>query len=458
VKPTFFKGAVLGAATSMLVLVATTALAGTGVGAVFNLGKTNSVNKKTILRGHNAGPHLLVKNSAADGVGLRGSGGKSGVSAKGGLFGMDSAVGAVGAVGIRSTAGVSANDAVQGNTSNPVGDAFQGVASGSAAFGVFAITSGGGAGVVSSSGPGTAVSAGNSSATNATVTASNGTASGTAGSFRGDTALNVETNGTFGAGVNATVTGDTDGNGTADDDGNDAIIASSDDTNNSAVITATTAAGSTELSHEAIETFGFLDVNGNARVTGNLDVIGTCCGPLIDNPLDPANSYLRHASVASPDMKNMYDGIVTTDGGARAVVKLPAYFGALNKDFRYQLTIIGGSFAQAIVSKEIPAGGRTFEIRTNKPNVKVSWQVTGTRNDAYAQAHPLQVIEPKTGAAAGMYLHPELFGYPSARPLGLDLPKPANSNRLAVLRAQAELLALTQEKAAQARKEARQGN
>src|SRR5439155_12979199 len=230
--------------------------------------------------------------------------------------------------------------------------------------------------------------------------ASNSLAGGTGGRFTADTALNVEANGTFGIGLNATVTGDTDGNGNASDDGNDAIFAQSDDTNNDAVISANTAAGSTEISHEAIETSGFLDVNGNARVVGDLNVTGSCCGPTIDHPLDPAHYYLRHASVASPDMKNMYDGIVTTDAAGKATVVLPDYFGALNRDFRYQLTVIG-SFAQAIVSREIAEGGRTFEVRTEKPGVKVSWQVTGIRNDAYARAHPLKVVEKKTGEVAG---------------------------------------------------------
>ena len=51
-------------------------------------------------------------------------------------------------------------------------------------------------------------------------------------------------------------------------------------------------------------------------------------------------------------------------------------------DFRYQLTVIG-TFAQAIVSKEVSSN--KFEIATNQPNVKVSWQVTGVRHDAYAK-------------------------------------------------------------------------
>jgi hypothetical protein len=297
-----------------------------------------------------------------------------------------------------------------------------------------------------------AVSASNGSAANPTVSASNGIAGGTTGNFRGDTALNVENNGTFGTGLNATVTGDTDGNGNAADDGNNAINASSDDTNNNAVITASTASGSTALSHEAIETFGFVDVNGNARVTGTLTKGAGAFE--IDHPLDPANYYLRHSFVESPDMKNVYDGIVTTDARGRATVELPDYFGALNKDPRYQLTVIGGGFAQAIVSKELPAGGRTFEIRTSKPNVKVSWQVTGIRKDAYATANPIVTVEKKTGAAAGMYLHPELFGFLDATPLGLDIAAPSENGAAAAEAAQANLQKLIDQKVAEALKDA----
>ncbi|MDQ2983224.1 MAG: hypothetical protein M3R70_04780 [Actinomycetota bacterium] len=395
-------------------------------------------------------------------TGVSAAGGTSGVSATGDSVGVDSAVTAGNAVGVRSTAGSSANDAVQGNTSNGVGDALQGFTTGGAAFGVFAVTeqgagvvssTNGGTGVSSSSSGGIGVSASNNSATNPTVNASNGMGGGTAGRFTGGTALNVENNGSFGIGLNATVTGDTNGDGDATNDGNDAIFASSDDTNNDAVITANTAVGSTELSHEAIETSGFLDVNGNARVTGTLTKGAGAFE--IDHPQDPQHYYLRHSFVESPDMKNVYDGVVTTGKKGKATVKLPTYFGALNRSFRYQLTVIGADFAQAIVSKEIAPGGHTFKIRTNKPNVKVSWQVTGIRKDAYANAHRIKVVERKTGKAANMFLHPELFGRAGMRPLGLDLAKP-RINTLAADRAQAKQLALVQRKAAQARKEAAQ--
>jgi hypothetical protein len=129
----------------------------------------------------------------------------------------------------------------------------------------------------------------------------------------------------------------------------------------------------------------------------------------IDHPLDPANKYLVHASVESSEMKNIYDGNVTTDSQGHATVQLPEWFEVLNTDFRYQLTVIG-KFAQAIVAHEIE--NNRFEIRTNAPNVKVSWQVTGVRQDAYAKANPLVVEQEKEARLRGFYIHPELYGAP----------------------------------------------
>jgi len=91
---------------------------------------------------------------------------------------------------------------------------------------------------------------------------------------------------------------------------------------------------------------------------------------------------------------------------------LPDYFEALNRDFRYQLTAIG-QFAQAIVSSEV--SNNRFTIRTDKPLVKVSWQVTGIRHDAYANANQLQTVEDKPEKERGSYLYPELFNQPEEK-------------------------------------------
>ncbi len=111
-------------------------------------------------------------------------------------------------------------------------------------------------------------------------------------------------------------------------------------------------------------------------------------------------------------MMNIYNGNVTTDAQGNAVVTLPEWFEALNRDFRYQLTVIG-QFAQAMVAGEI--ANHQFSIKTDKPNVKVSWQVTGVRQDAWANAHRIPVEVSKPEQERGLYMHPELFGQPSER-------------------------------------------
>jgi hypothetical protein len=159
-----------------------------------------------------------------------------------------------------------------------------------------------------------------------------------------------------------------------------------------------------------------VDAAGNGFYAGNLNVTGKLTkgsGSFkIDHPLDPASKYLSHSFVESPDMMNVYNGNITTDRHGLATVNLPDYFEALNGDFRYQLTVIG-QFAQAIVAKKIAAN--RFVIRTSRPHVEVSWQVTGIRHDAYANAYRIPVEEDKTAQEQGYYLHPEVFGQPESK-------------------------------------------
>jgi len=157
---------------------------------------------------------------------------------------------------------------------------------------------------------------------------------------------------------------------------------------------------------------------------GDLDVTGTITAGTksfkIDHPLDPENKYLYHSCVESNEMMDIYTGNVTTDASGVAVVSFPGYMEALNKDFRYQLTVIG-TFAQAIISKELT--GNKFEIKTSEPNVKVSWQVTGVRHDAFAVAHPLVVEKDKVGSDKGKYFNAAAYGKPSSMQIGRITPK-----------------------------------
>ena len=73
---------------------------------------------------------------------------------------------------------------------------------------------------------------------------------------------------------------------------------------------------------------------------------------LIDHPLDPANKYLAHSFVESPDRKNIYDGVGVADANGELVVEMPGYFEALNRDLRYQLTPIGDSAPELHIKKK----------------------------------------------------------------------------------------------------------
>jgi hypothetical protein len=57
---------------------------------------------------------------------------------------------------------------------------------------------------------------------------------------------------------------------------------------------------------------------------GNVGVVGTLSKSAgsfkIDHPLDPENKYLYHSFVESPDMKNIYDGVIMVDSKGEAQV------------------------------------------------------------------------------------------------------------------------------------------
>ena len=166
--------------------------------------------------------------------------------------------------------------------------------------------------------------------------------------------------------------------------------------------------------HGVAPAAGFAGIfEGNVSVTGTISKGGGSFK--IDHPLDPENKYLYHSFVESPDMKNIYDGNIVTNEDGEAVVQMPEYFEALNSDFRYQLTVLG-TFAQAIVAKKIK--DNRFVIKTSTPNVEVSWQVTGIRQDAFANKHRIPVEEAKPEIERGYYLHPEAFDKPTERGVG----------------------------------------
>jgi len=156
-----------------------------------------------------------------------------------------------------------------------------------------------------------------------------------------------------------------------------------------------------------------------ALFIGSVDVDGSLTKSSgtfkIDHPLDPANKYLYHSFVESPDMMNIYNGVATLDGKGQATVALPSWFESLNQDFRYQLTAIGAPGPNLHIAAKVQ--NNSFKIGGGQPGMEVSWQVTGIRHDAWANAHRVQVEVEKPGIERGTYIHPELFGAPKEKSL-----------------------------------------
>ena len=177
-------------------------------------------------------------------------------------------------------------------------------------------------------------------------------------------------------------------------------------------------------------------LSGDVKITGNLQKAGGSFK--IDHPLDPANKYLSHSFVESPDMKNVYDGVVVLDDKGKAEIELPDWFAILNKDFRYQLTAIGAPGPNLYIAEEISEAttntkysssksssnknknknknnNNSFKVAGGASGMKVSWQVTGIRKDPWANAHRIEVEEDKPDKERGYYTYPDLYGQPAEK-------------------------------------------
>lgn len=179
--------------------------------------------------------------------------------------------------------------------------------------------------------------------------------------------------------------------------------------------------------------YGVLDDGGTGHAgyfLGRVHVQGSLSKSIgsfkIDHPLDPANKYLYHSFVESPDMMNIYNGIATLDERGRAVVELPGYFEALNRDFRYQLTCIGAS-APVYVGRKIE--DNAFTIAGGYEGLEVSWEVTGIRKDPYAEANRIQVEVVKSPDEIGRLLHPEVYGQPPSMRIKAAPRRPETKER-----------------------------
>jgi hypothetical protein len=150
-------------------------------------------------------------------------------------------------------------------------------------------------------------------------------------------------------------------------------------------------------------------MRGEVTVEGRLHKPGG--GFRIDHPLAPEDKYLSHSFVESPEMVDLYSGVAVTDADGTATVALPDFFEALNRDHRFQLTPVG---ELALATVQGGVRDNSFTIRTDKPGVTVSWQVTGVRQDPWAEANRIPVEEEKPPPERGSLMHPELYGRPGA--------------------------------------------
>ena len=135
----------------------------------------------------------------------------------------------------------------------------------------------------------------------------------------------------------------------------------------------------------------------------------------IDHPANPENKILRHASIESNEILNLYRGTTTFNTDGKAVVTLPDYYDLININPSYQLTAVGASMPNLFIEREIENG--EFIIGGGIPNKKVSWVVTSERNDPYLQQNPEKrnMVLNKEGDRAGKYLKPELYNQPKEK-------------------------------------------
>jgi hypothetical protein len=436
-KSSLMKPVVLGACAIALVVFSSTALAGSSsalntCGQAWLLGNPNSCNTTTSLSGTTAAPQLQVNNassgSSAYAIAANSAGGAPAIS--GGNTGAGSgsrgiSVNNVGAVGIHSgTSGTAAG--VRGDTfstdvgaTGVLGRVFS-TSPGSDSAGVRGInngTGGNGIGVYGSqNGSGWGVYGTTPRGIGVYGKATDGwgvwgsSTNSYGGRFSGYIAVLGEgrdRGGIFSGNVAGVEAAGNAGGGAfqAYAAGGTGVVGEADGMN----ATSGPPYGVWGISNNPSGYAGFF--TGNVNITGTLTKGAGAFR--IDDPLDPAHAYLQHSFVESPDMMNVYNGNVTTDAHGFATVRLPRYFQALNRDFRYQLTIVGTRGWRARVVKEIR--DNRFTIQTDEAKVKVSWQVTGIRHDPYANAHRIKVHLRKPARAQGFYLHPGLYEKPATK-------------------------------------------
>lgn len=130
---------------------------------------------------------------------------------------------------------------------------------------------------------------------------------------------------------------------------------------------------------------------GSVKFKTSLAIVGALAKGggtfVIDHPLAPFAKLLYHSFVESPEPKNVYDGVAKLDQNGEVRIQLPAYFEALNTDFRYQFFPHFAAMPNLYVKEEVR--NNSFVIAGGKPGGEISWQITGNRHDPYILANPI---------------------------------------------------------------------
>jgi len=142
----------------------------------------------------------------------------------------------------------------------------------------------------------------------------------------------------------------------------------------------------------------------------------------IDHPTDPENKYLKHFTIESNEVLNMYRGTATFDANGESIIEMPSYFDEININFSYHLTPIG-SYAPLFVKSKME--NRKFVVAGGNPGDEVSWTVYAERNDPYVQQNPDRKIveQEKESWNKGKYLMPELYNQSADKKIVKPLQK-----------------------------------
>lgn len=137
---------------------------------------------------------------------------------------------------------------------------------------------------------------------------------------------------------------------------------------------------------------------------------------IIDHPLDPENKTLKHFSIESNEILNMYRGNATFDSNGKAIIQLPTYFNAINKEFSYQLTAVGAAMPNLYIAEKIN-NNNYFIISGGLAGKEVSWSIYAQRNDKYVQEHPEKIIDEieKKDYQKGKYFDPTSWKQPKEK-------------------------------------------